>query len=70
MISSHTHLNRKPWFSLHGYRIFIPKIAAAKEYTAKHTVPELRNSSSCTRKRVYDFYHMHLAFINARVLVK
>ena len=46
----HTHLNTWPWPSFHVYGIFMPKIAATREYTDKQTVPELRNSSSCVHK--------------------
>lgn len=77
----HTHLNRWPWLSLHGYGMFIPKMAATKEYTDKHTVPELRNSSSCTRKELISkskninrrplphLYHIHISFVSFGVLI-
>lgn len=31
--------------------MFIPNIAATKEYTDKETVPELSNNSSCHREQ-------------------
>jgi hypothetical protein len=58
LCSIHTHLNTYPWPSFHIVGMFMPNIAATKEYTDKLTVPELRNSSSCHREKNENF-HKH-----------